>query len=1002
MYNINKITLAIAFLCLPMLLFAQARMVPLTVSDSEGNVLPDVSVISENGSTLGTTNVLGLIELDLSVGDNVVLEKDGYASTKVSIKKSKNNFRLEDSYINTKAEIGLQQERRRRDITSGVSSISGDVIRRNSTTNASLALYGLLPGLLVEDKTGEFGDFNTNMFVRGRATMGSASNTPLVYIDGFERKIDEVALDDIETISVLKDAAATAIYGMRGSNGVIMIDTKRGTNGKIKFDVAVEQGFQTPTRIPDFVNSATYAEMYNQGLVNNGLDPMFSQEDIDGYAAGPSLLYPDNQWQDILIKDMAPVTELNVSADGGNSVAQYYVSLGYVHNEGLFDRTEEMSEHYSSRANYDRMNFRANLDVQAIENLDVKLDVSGMVTERNAPRNASSGIWGSVYTRPQHLYPMFLPNGELGGLSGYQNNPMGYLNDAGYRAMLDRYVNTNMSATYHFRGALDGLSVGLRYAYDNRWFVRQLFSKSFSVQELEGLDDAGNPIYGEELGYDTSLSYGIGLDEQSRRENFETFLTYKRTFGAGHGVDAVVIYHQDKLITDQYEPLGTQYISGILSYNYKSRYLADVAFSYSGSEIFADGNRFELFPAVSLAWVLSEENFLSSSRAVDFLKLRTSAGVSGNATLGSGARFSYTYTSNTSGGQYYFGNPSTSYTGRTPGRLPNPIMEPEKSFKFDFGFETQLYNSLYVAANYFFEKRYDILFNPAAEISSTLGTTMANVNSGITHTNGLEASINYNKKLNADWGINTSVNLTWFKDEVKDKIQTLLPPGSEYQYHEGHTVSSSLGLISEGLFQSEEEVLNSPTQMFGSYGPGDIKYKDVNGDGLVDDYDRVYDEGYSIPNFDLGWNIGVTWKNLELNAFLHYQTGSDIYLGNASNLAFAFNGTNRMTQWIADRNPWTEANAAYANYPKLSTNASANNFRRSDYWMVDGSRLRLRQLELRYSLPKLASRLSVDKVQFYLRGMNLFSIDNLDFLDPAAMNSFPMLRSYFIGCNIKI
>lgn len=211
-------------------------------------------------------------------------------------------------------------------------------------------------------------------------------------------------------------------------------------------------------------------------------------------------------------------------------------------------------------------------------------------------------------------------------------------------------------------------------------------------------------------------------------------------------------------------------------------------------------------------------------------------------------------------------------------------MEPEKSFKFDFGFETQMFNDLYITANYFFEKRYDILFNPAAEISSTLGTTMDNVNSGITHTNGIEASLNYSKQINSDWGVNTTVNMTWFTDKVKDKVEALLPEGSEYQYHVGNRVGSTLGLVSQGLFKDEQDIADSPRQMFGAYSPGDIKYKDMNNDNVIDEYDMVYDDANSIPNFDLGWNMGVSWKNFELNAFLHLQTGTNIYYGEATRI----------------------------------------------------------------------------------------------------------------------
>ena len=909
----------------------------------------------------------------------------------------------ETDILNEEVNLGIGTQTRR-NVIAGVSTVSGDQIRKNSTTSPSLALYGMIPGLIVEDKTGEFGNFTPNFFIRGRATMGSASNVPIVMVDGFERNIDDLAMDDIESITVLKDAAATAIYGMRGANGVILVNTKRGHEGRIRFTVDFEQGFQTAYRIPDFVNSATYAQMYNQALTNDGFDPKYSQADINGYMAGNSLSYPDEQWQKSLVKSIAPSTEVNATARGGNKIACYYVSLGYAHNNGLFDRTDEESDKYSTTAKYDRMNFRTNLDIVAIDHLDFKIDVSGMITERNAPRYGSADIWNKLYTAPQNEFPMYLPNGNLGGTAAYSSNPMGYLNNSGYRKIQDRFINTNMSVEYHLQGALKGFSVGARYAYDNGWYTRQLFSKTFAVQELLGMNNDGTPLYSSAIGTNSQISYGIGADEQSRRESFEGFATYKKVFNERHDVSAIVTYHQDKITTDSSEPIGTQYIAGRVSYALENKYLADVSLSYSGSEAFSKDNRFALFPAVSLGWIMSDESFMKQFKAVNYLKIRTSAGVVGNSSLGSGARFSYRYTSSTTSGNYYFGTTPGGLVGRTPGRIANPDMKPEKAFKFDFGAETLLFNALHVSANYFFENRYDILSDRGTEISSTLGTSMANINAGRTHTHGIEVGLGYSKQLNKDWSVYSNLNFVWFKDQVKEKLETALPDNSTYQYHVGHTVGSTLGLVALGLFQSQEEIDNSPTQMFGNYQPGDIKYKDVNGDGVVDDYDRVYDNGYSIPNVDMGWTLGASWKNFDISALFHLQMGKDIYLGDASSLTWPLNsGSYRMTQWVADQNPWTVENAATANYPRLSTVTSTNNFRRSSYWIENGDRLRLRQLEIGYTLPQhISKKVALSNVRFYMRGMNLFSLDHIKFVDPAAMSGDPMLRSYYIGFNVKI
>lgn len=1002
MHNIIKLIIVISVSLFPCLISAQ-NMLSGTVLDTNGKALSGVKVFNSKGSQQTESGANGEFQISATVGDRIVLEKKGFLVDEVYFRAAAETFTLQSDPSDKLVNTGLLDEKKRA-ITSGISVLSGDQMRKSSVTNPSHSLYGLVPGLIVENKTGEFGNYSPNFFIRGRATMGSASNIPLVFIDGFERSMDDLSLEDIASVSVLKDAAATAIYGMRGANGVILINTHRGNEGKIKFNVNFEQGFQTPFRMPEFVNSGTYATMYNQALKNDNMPTLYDKATIDGYNAGHSYLYPDNQWQDLLVKSVAPSSEMNISASGGNKITRYYVSLGYMHNTGLFDRTDEESSKYTTEAKYDKLNFRTNLDIVAINNLDLKIDVAGMIMERNMPRIATSSIWNRLYSYPQHEFPMYLPNGHLGGTASFQENPMGYINNSGYRKIQDRFIQSNISGKYNLQGALKGFSVGGNYAYDNGWYVRQLFTKTFSVQEILGENADGTPIYSGLIGADKQLSYSIGEDSQNRRESFEGFIGFDKTIGNRHDFNMKVLYHQDKLITGASEPIGTQYVAGVFNYSLDSKYLAGISASYSGSEAFAEKYRFTLFPAVSLGWIVSDENFMKANKAVNFLKLRTSAGIVGNSNLGSDARFSYMYNTSTSNNNYYFGSTPGGLVGRKPSRIPNPSMKPEKAFKFDFGVEAQLFNSLDVSANYFFENRYDILTNPSAEISSVLGIAMANVNSGKTSTHGIEAGITYRKKLSADWSFSSNLNFVFFKDKVKEKMETVLPENSAYQYHVGHSIGSNLGLVALGLFQSQEEIDNSPLQMFGQYQPGDIKYKDVNEDGVVDEYDRVYDDGYSIPNMDLGWNLGIQWKGFDLSALLHLQTGKDIYLGDASTLAWAFNsGVYRLPQWIADRNPWTVETATTADYPRLTTTGSSNNFRRSSYWIVNGDNLRLKQLELGYTVPQsLSKKMAISNLRFYVRGMNLLLFDNLKFTDPAALGGDPMLRSYYIGFNIKI
>ena len=815
----------LCLLSLPGTLSAQETVTEGTVTDSDRKPIAGAVLSASDGQRLGETDRSGYFRIAVLPKDGkVILSHPDYITATAFAKAGTNVLSMEKNPLDDDIDVG-HGRRSRRDLTSSVSTVGGDLLTRNSALYPAQALYGLIPGLIVEDKTGEFGTFNPNMFIRGRATMGAASNTPLILVDGWERSLDDVVLEDIASVAVLKDASATAIYGMKGANGVILVDTKRGRNGRIRFNVNLEQGFQTPYRVAEFVSSGEFAQYYNQALLNDGQPAKYSPDDIAGFKAGNSPYYPDNQWQEQLVRNMVPATNVKVSADGGNKFARYFVSAGYTRNQGLFEQGVKESDKYTTRASLDKVNFRTNLDIVAIDNFDLSVDVSGQIIENNSPYNSTGNIWNMLYRYPQNEFPMYLPNGRLGGTSAYQSNPMGYINHSGYKHATNRVVNSGISGEYHFQGVLKGLSVGARYAYDNIWHTVQSFSKKFAVQEILGQDPDGTPLYSDLLGQDTQLSYSIGNDSQVRHEHFEAFLRYKLlSRSERHALDAVAVYHQDKQYTNSSEPYGTQYLAARLNYAYKQRYLADLSVSYSGSEEFAEGNRFEWFPALSLGWILSEEKFLAGSKTLDFLKLRASVGLTGNANMGENNRFAYRYTTNGQTGNYYFGTTPTLSYGRRPGTLPNPNMKAEKSLKVDVAVEAQIWKSLFVSANYFYENRYDILISMADQISSILGATAPYINSGSTATHGIELQADYTKRLGRNWSVFTNLNFLYFKDKVLEMAEAPVPANSSYQYHRGYSVGSSLGLIALGLFQSQEEIDKSPRQTFSAVQPGDIKY----------------------------------------------------------------------------------------------------------------------------------------------------------------------------------
>ena len=691
---------------------------------------------------------------------------------------------------------------------------------------------------------------------------------------------------------------------------------------------------------------------------------------------------------------------MNFSATGGNQSTKFYVNIGYLNNRGIYKGTEKYSD-YSTNLNLDRYNFRTNLDINVLKGLTVKMDVSGQISTKNAPNTSTKSIWDGMYKYPTHIFPIEVEPGTLGGTPMYNSNPMGLLTELGYDRISSRYLQTSLQGQYDFDGMLKGLSVGGRYAYDNYYTITENNAKTFAVKDVLGQDNLGNPILSQLIGKNTTVPlFSISGESQKRRNNFEAYTKYEKTFGQ-NSLNALILYHQDKQYVDQYSPYASQSIGGKLHYGFKNTYFAELSGSFSGTEVFAVKHRFTFYPAVSAGWIVSNEDFFSTTKGIEYLKLNASAGFVGNSSLGERFTYRQLYVS---GGDMIFGKGNTAISyGMAEGTLPNIDLKPEKSFKFDAGVSMKLFSSLSVNATYFIEKRSNILTTTANQISSVIGVGLPNVNAGKSTVSGAEGSLVYEKQL-GEVGISLGLNLSYFKSVIDEFNEQMLPTSVSYQLQKGQAIGSSLGLQAIGFYQNDAEIAADPVKpQFGTVKPGDIKYKDQNGDNKIDDNDRVYLDGLNMANVDAGIQIGLNFKGFDLSAFLNAQLGESIYLGDSPLLFWPLTQESaRITQYVADRKPWTVENAANANYPRLTTLESPNNYRRSDFWMVNGDKLRLRTLELGYTLEnKLAKNLLLSNARLYVRGMNLLLFDNLKAVDPASMSGYPMMSSYHVGLTIS-
>ncbi len=556
------------------------------------------------------------------------------ASILISTAEAQNKLAVKDSVVHLSADqqVVAYGQLSKREVTGSVSSITGKDIEKNTVFSLGNALFGKVAGMVVDQNSGEPGNDLPGFSLRGVTTFGYA-RAPLVLVDGFIRDLNSVSVFDVDKISVLKDAASTALYGIQGANGVILVTTKGGQAGKSKVTVDFSTGFQSPTRLPQFYQSADFARMYNQALVNDKLPALYTAADIAGYTDGDRKLYPNVDWMSETIRNNAPITSLNISSSGGNKVAHYYVSLGYLKNTGIYKNTES-NDGYSTNSSLDRLNFRSNIDVNVLNDLTLKLNLGGQINDLNAPRMATSDIWNRLYDYPTHLFPVYAQPGLLGGTAAFPDNPAGYINNRGYKETHNRFFQSDLDLKYDAGKFIKGLDLGARVGFDNYYTVTDGWSKTFSVYQTSKDPLTGKPIVGAAIGNSTNLAYSSPFsDAQNRRGTAELYLNYKKKLGNDHSIDFLALYNQTRQIVGRENPYNMQSVNARLHYDYRNKLFADLSVSYGGTEAFAKGQRFGLFPALSAGYVLVDANGKNASKAIIYLKLRSSTGMVGSSNL---------------------------------------------------------------------------------------------------------------------------------------------------------------------------------------------------------------------------------------------------------------------------------------------------------------------------------------------------------------------------------
>ncbi|MBC7652874.1 MAG: SusC/RagA family TonB-linked outer membrane protein [Oligoflexus sp.] len=887
--------------------------------------------------------------------------------------------------------------RKNRELTYAIGTLKTKDLPQLPLGSLTPILGGRLAGLYIQQTNNGPGNDNGTLQIRGRSTYNSG-NSPRVLVDGIFRDYSDLDINEIESFTVLKDAAALTWYGLNAANGILMITTKKGSNKKTSINFDSQSGFQQSTNNAQPLNSFQFANLYNEALSNGGRPPIYDQAALTAYQNNSDLFnFPNNNYRGDFLRESAPISRNVISATGGSNSFRYFTLLGYYNQKGNFKSTK--TDDFDSQLKFQRVNFRVNLDYDLNSNLTVGLDAAGRTGNLREPLDGASGLLSDLYNLPPNAFPILNQDGSFGGTSVYQNNPLGRLQGRGYLRNLTRALTVNGKVKYKMNFLTQGLSANFLVSYDTQGSYQSGLTKNYEVTDFT----INPPITYRSS---TPLNYlSSSFSSNNRRNEIWAGFDYERLFKGDHKINSSLRFMRSVDNAVERLDFRGQQISARIDYGFKDRYFFGLVSSYSGSENFAPDRRYGFFPAVSAGWIASEESFLKDNSIIDYLKIRASYGIMGNGDIG-GARLPFRSLYRAPAGfGYAFGTGfAATVSADQISPAGNPFITWEKLNRFNLGTDVQLLNrALTLSVDYFNDKRTDILTTP--RVPSILGITLTGVNEGKVNSKGIEGSFNYEKQFN-EFDFSLNGNYTYAKNEVIsiNEDPGILSYQSSIGLNTGNVslINTKRFYVSDGLFQNQAQVDSSPTQgPAGVIKPGDNKYKDINNDGVINSLDAINTNYTEIPKSYYGFGFNFKYKFLQLNTQFQGTTGSTIQIKTIVN-----SGPLGFNEFSLDR--WTPETAANAKFPRLAVADRTNNNLDSDFWLRSGNFLKLRTVELSFSLSeKLTNKLNIQKARIYLTGYNLMSFTKLDIdVDPEMPyagygSSYPNLKTYSLGLNVQ-
>lgn len=971
--------------------FAQPVDVRLKVVDRYGNGISEVLVSGgEYDSPVIYTNSEGVATISAGKGSEVLLTVYNKLQKRVTVDSEEMTVVMDEN--DRLLGVGYNRFVSKSVSSSAIDGLGSESLE-NSTANQILeALYGKLPGLSVFQNGSGASPNNTEptLYVRGQGSY--SGNNVLILVDGIKREASSIDVAEVESVTVLKDAASLALYGIRGADGAVLITTKRGGNHDFNIKAGYRFGIDTPNVTPEMAGADEYARAINEARANDGLSAYFPSSGVSG---NPT--FPQVNWKDQIMRNWGFDNNLNISFDGGSKNVRYYVYADYSSNRGFFKNTK-IIDGCNTQNMYDALKLRSNLDLRITPTTLVLVNLAARIEQLTQPLNGTS--LESMYQAPSVGFPVMYD--DVWATTTMFDNPVREILGSGKNTYFSRTLSADLAIQQDLYKITKGLEAEIRIAYDNAATMCDQKSYDSSYLIFSPVTDANGALkdYTTSLyGNDTEMDFSSWLSSQYMHVDLYGALKYKRSFN-GHNVDAAFVFNRERrtLSGANNSYVHHDWILGA-NYDYKGRYLASIVGTYSASSRMPEGDKFRLFPAASLGWVISNENFLKDNRMVNFLKLRASYGITG---MDANMDYDMDVQFNGTGNGYIFVSPTTT-SGSKEGNLPSTGIQPEIDTKMDLGLEFRLFKYLSGEISVFSNSRKYLRTSAASELSQVLGIGVSDSFDGKTENKGVELSLGYSQKVR-DFTFGVNGNLSFARNKITAINEEYQP--YSYLYQQGNSIGRFYGLVSDGFYQASDfdadgNLLSGVvSSTYADVQPGDVKYKDLNGDGKIDNYDFTYQLKSPLPELYYGFGLTFDWKGLGLKAWFQ-GTGSYTVETSLDGIYQPLNGGNKniSKHYLSDY--WSE-NHTDAKYPRLTTLENNNNYQKSDLWTTDASFLKLRELELYWNLPqKFCSSLKLDNIQLYLRGRNLFSVDNVKIFDPEAISfNYPTARTYTIGVNV--